>query len=96
MEQFDPSTLYNNGPNLEGLQEPITEQEIETIVFSLANNQASGSDGLSSEFTKVYWNEIKVEALQLLKIFFNELIDLRPLNTVNIVMIPKKKPMQWN
>lgn len=87
---FNPSLLYESGPNLSPLQDPITEQEVANTIYSLANNRASGPDGLPNEFAKVYWSEIKFEVMRLVTDFFNETIDLRPLNTANIIMIPKK------
>lgn len=90
VEGFDPTVLYENDPNLNALADPFTEHEIENIVFHLANNRASGPDGLPSEFAKTYWAEIKHDIIGLLHDFHNEEIDLTPLNTANIVMIPKR------
>lgn len=87
---FDTTTLYEDGLDLRALQNPFFEQEIEATVFNLANNHASRSDGLPSEFAKTYWAEIKHDIFILLQDFYHENIDLSPLNTANIVMILKK------
>lgn len=38
----------------------------------------------------MYWAEIKGVVINLVQQFYDEEIDLRPLNTANIIMIPKK------
>lgn len=91
VKDFNATVLYGNDPNLQSLVDPFTDYEIENTVFHLANNQASGSNGLPSEFAKTYWTEIKHEIIGLLYDFYNEDIGLTPLNTANIVMIPKKQ-----
>ena len=48
VEPFDPSVLYENDLDMRALQVPFTEQEIEQTVKHLANNRASGSDGIPS------------------------------------------------
>ncbi|XP_078175174.1 uncharacterized protein LOC144568677 [Carex rostrata] len=87
---FNPSLLFENEPDLHALQEPFSDREIESTIFSMANNRASGPDGLPSEFAKINWTEIKGELIRLVQEFYHETVDLRPLNTANIIMIPKK------
>lgn len=38
----------------------------------------------------MYWTEIKEQVISLVNDFYEEKIDLAPLNTANIVMLPKK------
>ena len=37
----------------------ITEEECRNAIFSMKNNKSPGSDGLSSEFYKCFWDDIK-------------------------------------
>lgn len=91
MISFNPAVLYPTGPELHCLQDPFTDEEIQRTVFSLANNKASGPDGLPNEFAKVYWADIKGDIIGLLHRFFEGTADISALNTANIVMLPKKE-----
>lgn len=51
---FNLSNLYSQTDHLEDLEVPITETEIKCAVHQLANNKASGPDGLPSEFIKSF------------------------------------------
>lgn len=89
--EFDAAALYQSNPGLESLQQPFSMTEIETAVHQLANNKASGPDGLPNEFLKCYWNELKVEVFAILQLFHSHQLDLTPYNEACITMVPKIK-----
>lgn len=64
---------------------------MEETVLSLANNRASGPDGLPNEFAKFYWPDIKTDIMSLINGFYDRSINIEALNTANIVMIPKRE-----
>lgn len=64
-------------------------EKIGTAVQQLANNKASGPDGIPNEFVKVYWNEIKSEIYRIMLKFYNNSLDLMQFNQADIIMIPK-------
>lgn len=86
---FQPEALYPTNPNLEQLGTQFSLLEIELAVKQLANNKASGPDGLPNEFLKIYWNEIKHEILQIMLKFYHNNLDLQGSNLANIILIPK-------
>lgn len=86
---FDATALYQSHMDLNSLQQPFTMIEIQAAVHQLANNKASGPDGLPNEFLKTYWNELKPEVYAIMQKFFSHQLDLRPYNEATIVMVPK-------
>lgn len=71
-----------------GLQ--FTEEEVHKAVTGLASNRASGPDGLSNEFIKAYWEEVKEEIMLIMTHFYHGNLDLQPFNKANVIMLPKK------
>lgn len=71
------------------LQVRFTCEEIDVAVRQLANNKASGPDGLPNEFIKVYWTKVKSEIYHLLDEFYENRLKLEEFNDANIIMIPK-------
>lgn len=59
VESFDPSVLYENDLDMRALQEPFTDQEIEQTVKHLANNRASGPDGLQVNLRRCIGQKLK-------------------------------------
>lgn len=86
---FDPKVLYRENPDLQSLQAPFSMEEIERSVMQLANNKASGPDGLPNEFLKIYWTDLKEEIFQILSDFYSDRLDLKSFNEATIIMIPK-------
>lgn len=58
---FDPQSLYAPMQELEDLEVTFTTEEVSFAVSQLANNKASGPDGLTNKFLKVYWDLLRVE-----------------------------------
>lgn len=52
------------------LLEPISDKEIEAVVFSIGSNRAPGSDGVTGSFFKDYWNIISDDLIAAVKLFF--------------------------
>lgn len=88
---FDPTRLYPDQQDLSYLQNPFSEGEVERAVRQLAKNKASGPDGLPNEFAQIYWEEVKDEIMDLIIAFYNHVLDLKPINRGNVIMIPKKE-----
>lgn len=86
---FCPQTLYPVNPCLQNLELPFTLEEVELAVMQLANNKASGPDGIPNEFLKIYWQDIKNEVYQLVLNFYDHKLDLWQYNEANIIMVPK-------
>lgn len=86
--------LYPTNPNLDALQDPINEIEIEIVVKQLARNKASSPDGLPNEFLQVHWSVVKEQVISLIKGFCDHTVDLSPINQANIVIIPTKDVSQ--
>lgn len=89
VQSYNPQALHSANPALQELGLPILETEIEHAVRGLANNKASGPDGIPSEFIKQYWPELKQEVGGIIEGFFKGQTDLNGFNQANIVMIPK-------
>lgn len=90
-KKFDPAALYREEqPDLSQLQEPFTSLEIHNAVKQLANNKASGPDGLPHEFFKNFWQFLKRDVEGIFDQFWSGNLDLVNLNKASIVMIPKK------
>lgn len=86
---FNAAAIYEPNPILHNLQDNFTMEEIENAVKQLANNKASGLDGLPNEFLKIYWTEIRGELLQIFNDFYDHKIQLQPFNEARIMMVPK-------
>lgn len=89
--QFDPGKLYPHNPDLDQLQVPFTETEIEKAVQELAKNKASGPDGLPNELLQSHWPLFKEELLSIIQSFYDHTLNLEEVNQANLIMIPKKE-----
>jgi hypothetical protein len=75
-------------PNLEGLDDPFSKQAIMEIPF----DKAPGPDGFNGKFFKACWDIIKCDMMAVVqKISSLHTRNLHWLNSVNIVLIPKKE-----
>jgi hypothetical protein len=91
---FHPQTLYPTSHYLQPLANPFSDDEIEKAVKELANNKASGLDGIPNEFLKKYWTDHKGIIFGLFKKFFDNQLDLLNHDRANIIMVPKKADPQ--
>jgi len=86
---LNPASVLQASNDLEPLEEPFTETEIESVVKLLPNDKSPGPDGFSNEFMKASWQTIKVDIFNLCNAFHNHNICLRSINTSYITLIPK-------
>ena len=42
----------------------ISEEECREAIFSMKNNKSPGSDGLSTEFYKCFWDDVKLMVIE--------------------------------
>jgi Reverse transcriptase (RNA-dependent DNA polymerase) len=88
---FNTRALYRTEVGLDDLASPFSEGGIHKAATQLARNKASGPDRLPNEFLQSYWQVIKDDIYSLFQGFFNNTIDLKPINKANIIMISKKE-----
>lgn len=86
---FDPTAIYAPNQDLNSLQDPFTEIEIERAICRLARHKASGPDGLPNEFLQNHWPDVKETVLSIIHGFYDHSVDLQQLNRANLIMIPK-------
>ncbi|KAJ4772981.1 LINE-1 reverse transcriptase, partial [Rhynchospora pubera] len=88
---FEPATLFSDESELlNPLAERFSEFEIKKAVMGLANNKASGPDGLPNEFCKFNWDLVKQDLLALFNSLHNGTLDLTAANRANIVLLRKE------
>ena len=90
---IEECTLDKIPPQLSStLDEPLTLEDMELAITSLKTNKSPGWDGLTAEFYKHFWDEIKHILFQTYK----EAIEnncLSPSQRIGVVtLIPKPKP----
>lgn len=90
VQDFNPAILYPNPLNLESLTDPFGAAEIEAAVKSLAQNKASGPDGLPNEFAQVFWEEVSSDIIALVQGFSSGVTHMKEINRADIRMIPKR------
>ena len=90
---IDSSTVGSIPPTLaDTLDEFINMEELDQVVNSLKNNKSPGWDGLSAEFYKHFWSDIKEI---IFKCFEESVVNQRlsPSQRIGIItLLPKPKP----
>ncbi|KAJ4771274.1 RNA-directed DNA polymerase (reverse transcriptase)-related family protein [Rhynchospora pubera] len=81
--------LYDERPLLHELESSFSVTEIKLAVSSLANNKASGPDGIPNEFAKIKWDMLKFDILEIFEDLFHGTIDLQSHNFAHITLLPK-------
>lgn len=68
----------------------LTENECATALLDMQNNKSPGSDGITTEFYKIFWQDLKVYLLNSINYSFENktLTDLQKQGIINL--IPKK------
>jgi mannosylglycoprotein endo-beta-mannosidase len=85
------SSLDLPTPNLAGLDDPFSEEEVKKAIFEMPSDKAPGPDGFNGKFFKACWDIIKVDVMAVVQRFSDlRTRNLHWLNTANIVLIPKK------
>lgn len=75
--------------DLESLALPFTHEEIDLVIKSMPIDKATGPDGFNGMFIKKCWNIIKEDFYRLCQDFFDGTIDLEPINSSYIILVPK-------
>ena len=65
-------------------------KEVDDIISSMPNDKSPGPDGFNGIFMKKCWHIIKESIYKFLQDFQSESVDLAPVNTAYIALIPKK------
>lgn len=93
--ELHPNIWQNTGhlktEESEALIAPFTIEEIEITLKEMKNNTAPGPDGLSVEFYKAFWPEIKGLVLEMFNKLHAGQLNLSRLNYGLISLIPKTK-----
>lgn len=78
--------------NLDGLDAPFTQEEIENVVKTMPSEKAPGPDGFIGLFYKRCWGIIKEDLTQAVMSFYNHrTARLSLINEANIVLLPKNQ-----
>jgi len=86
---FDPVYFIHGEVNLETLELPFQQEEIDSIIRKLPNDKSPGPDGFNNEFLKKCWPVIRFDFYELCREFYDHSVCLRSINSSNITLIPK-------
>ncbi|KAJ6925335.1 hypothetical protein NC651_009873 [Populus alba x Populus x berolinensis] len=82
-----PSSI--SGAQIPGLEQPVTNEEIKTALFSIPDDKAPGPDGFTSLFFKKSWSIIGADFMRAVRYFFEYSIMPRCINATRISLVPK-------
>ena len=68
----------------------LTDYECSMVLKEMKNNKSQGSDGISTEFYKLFWNDIKMFYVKSLNYSFDK-GDLTTLQKQGIISLLSKK-----
>lgn len=85
----NPGLFIQRHDNLELLDAPFSQEEIDNIIKTLPNDKSPGPDGFSNEFLKKSWSVIKQDFYDLCNAFYNNSVCLRSINSSYITLFPK-------
>lgn len=78
--------------NLEELDAPFTQEEVEAVIKEMPSEKSPGPDGFIGLFYKTCWNIIKEDLTQAIFSFYsNRTAKLNLVNEANIVLLPKNQ-----
>lgn len=86
--QFDFTSSNTN--NLGHLEDDFTIKEIYEVINCMPNDKSPGPDGFNGLFMKKCWHIVKEQFYKFCFDFQNECVDISPINTAFIALIPKK------
>lgn len=69
---------------------PVTDVEIQDILFAMPSNKSPGPDGYTKEFYQATWPTIGVDFIAAIKSFFTNGYLPKGVNTTMLALIPKK------
>lgn len=76
--------------NLDDLEKSFTKEEIDEVIKHMPNDKPLGLDGFNVHFMKKCWSIIEDKFYKFINDFLAEQIDLAPINSAFIALIPKK------
>ena len=85
----DPRFFIQRVDNLNLLEEPFTQSEIDNVIKALPNDKSPGPNGFNNEFLKKCWPVFKQDFYDLCNDFFENSVCLRSINSSYITRIPK-------
>jgi hypothetical protein len=63
---FNLSDLDLPTPNLAGLDDPFSEEEVKKAILEMPSDKAPGQDGFNGKFFKACWEIIKVDVMAVI------------------------------
>ncbi|KAJ3687082.1 hypothetical protein LUZ61_016246 [Rhynchospora tenuis] len=86
---YSCNTLYSQSSQIFTLDDPFTEQEVHHAVMKLADNKASGPDGIPNEFCKIHWNIMKPTLMSIFEELYTGKLQLEKINFAHVILLPK-------
>lgn len=74
----------------ESLLRPVTEIEVKSALFHMHPDKSASPDGMSPGFYQIFWNVIKTDMVNVVRLFFETGEVDKHLVSTNIALIPKK------
>lgn len=87
---FNLQDLITPSEDIDWMDEPFQQQEIDEIVKRLPLDKSPGPDGFNGEFFRKCWAIIKQDFYALYQAFFRDELNLQTINSSFISLIPKK------
>nr|TKS07732.1 hypothetical protein D5086_0000109860 [Populus alba] len=70
---------------------PITDDDIQAVLFSIPDTKAPGPDGYNALFFKKSWDVIKYDFIAAIKYFFSNNSLPRCVNATRVALVPKQE-----
>lgn len=90
-DSFGISSVIQQVPDLDGLAQPFSSEEIENVVKFMKPDKAPGPDGFTGHFIKQCWPIIKGDFYKLCSDFSSGAASLQSINGSLITLVPKKQ-----
>lgn len=87
---YELSSLLQQS-DLSDLDEPFSKEEIDAAVKEMPSSHAPGPDGFNVFFMKKCWHIISEDLYKLYQQFYDNLVNLTPINGSYITLIPKSE-----
>jgi hypothetical protein len=87
---FDLDTVLQSSQDLDTLEAPFTENEVNSVIANLPNGKALGPDGFNTDFLKECWPVIAQDFYDLCTSFHDGEVCMQSINGSHITLIPKK------
>jgi hypothetical protein len=87
---FDLNTVLQSSQDLDILEAPFSENEVNSVIVNLPNGKALGPDGFNIDFLKKCWSVIAQDFYDLCKSLHAREACMQSINGSHITLIPKK------